>query len=244
MSHNDLSISASDNARAATISPNPDKDGEIGHGSSIHRGFERLVNFSDAVVAIAATLLILPLVDIAGPVGAGGVGQILIEHRYQLLAFVLSFTVVCRLWLLHHRLYHNLCGYSTALIWANFLWLLAIVFLPFATKFIAAGAGFESGTCGLYIGTIAVAVTAMLFQRIIVARAPELEFDDVRGSTRVRPAAAATVIAWTAFTLAIVFADIGVLFLFLFAVSGVVSRHGTFRLRFPRRSSWHRPTPG
>ena len=35
-------------------------------------GFRRLVNFSDAVVAIAITLLILPLVDAASSIGTTG----------------------------------------------------------------------------------------------------------------------------------------------------------------------------
>jgi uncharacterized membrane protein len=205
--------------------------------SELQRGFERLVNFSDAVVAIAATLLILPLVDIARPVGPNGVREIFAEHRYELLSFVLSFTVVCRLWLLHHRFYRNLRGYSSALIWANFLWLISIVFLPFATKLLAAGDGFEADTSGLYIGTIAVAVTAMLIQRIVVSRAPELEFDDARGATQVRPAVVATVVAWAAFVLAILFVHVGVLFLFLFTISGVVSE---FVRRPLRRRVRHR----
>ncbi len=36
------------------------------------RGFHRLVNFSDAVVAIAITLLVLPLVDAASAIGTVG----------------------------------------------------------------------------------------------------------------------------------------------------------------------------
>ena len=42
------------------------------------RGLDRLVTFADAVVAIAITLLVLPLVDIAGNVGDVPVGSLLL----------------------------------------------------------------------------------------------------------------------------------------------------------------------
>jgi uncharacterized membrane protein len=187
------------------------------------RGFERLVNFSDAVVAIAATLLILPLADLVERLGRQPVRDILDDHRSDLLAFALSFVVVYQLWLLHHRLFRGLRGYNEAVIWTNLVWLLSIVFLPFATKLIARGDGFEAGTSALYIGTIAVAVSTILVQRIIVARNPDLEFDDVRGTTRVLPAAVATAIVFAALVLAVVFPAVGLWFLLLFVVTGPVT---------------------
>ncbi len=187
---------------------------------TVQRGFERLVNFSDAVVAIAATLLVLPLVDIVEPLGRQPVGEILTDHRSDLLAFVLSFVVVYQLWLLHHRLFRGLRGYNNALVWTNLVWLLSIVFLPFATKLIARGNGFEAGTSALYIGTMAVAVSSILVQRIIVVHDPALEFDDARGTTRVLPAAVSTVLVFTALVLALVFPSVGLWFLLLFALTG------------------------
>ncbi|MFD1812497.1 TMEM175 family protein [Rhodococcus gannanensis] len=187
------------------------------------RGFERLVNFSDAVVAIAATLLVLPLVEIVAPERDLSVRELLAEHRSDLFAFVLGFLVIYQLWLLHHGLFRNLRGYDSALIWTNFVWLLSIVFLPFATKLLARGEGFERGTAALYIGTIAVAVAMITAARIVVVRHPELEFDDARGSTRVLPSAVATGIAFAALALSLLFPAVGIWFLVAFAFSGVIT---------------------
>lgn len=139
------------------------------------RGFERLVNFSDAVVAIAATLLILPLVDIAAPGDdTTTTWDLIVEHSAELFAFVLSFAVIFRLWLTHHKIFKDLTGYTMTLAWANFIWLLSIVFLPFPTKLIAEKDGFDPGASSLYVGTIAVSVCAICLVDYVVDRNPEI----------------------------------------------------------------------
>lgn len=61
------------------------------------RDLERFLTFVDAVVAIAVTLLVLPLVDIVREVGENGsVVHLLQGHVSQLGAFALSFTVIAR----------------------------------------------------------------------------------------------------------------------------------------------------
>ena len=62
------------------------------------RGLERLIFFTDAVTAIAITLLILPLVSIvpAHPAGNESVWPLLVDHASQLGSFVLSFLVIAR----------------------------------------------------------------------------------------------------------------------------------------------------
>lgn len=54
-------------------------------GTSAHR----VIAFSDGVVAIALTLLILPLTDIETGPGTS-LGQVVVENQTALLAFVLS----------------------------------------------------------------------------------------------------------------------------------------------------------
>lgn len=59
------------------------------------------MNLTDAVVAIAATLLVLPLVDVIGELDGNHVGQLLRDNGDKLFAFVLSFVVIARFWMVH-----------------------------------------------------------------------------------------------------------------------------------------------
>ena len=126
------------------------------------RSTTRLVNFSDAVVAIAATLLILPLVEEAGSLGDNGVAAFLGDNAQRILVFVLSFVVISRFWLVHHGIFKNIDRPSGAVVWTNSLWLLSIVFLPFPTEIIGAADSHDPVSNGLYVGTMLVTALAEL----------------------------------------------------------------------------------
>ncbi|MGX1804558.1 TMEM175 family protein [Nocardia sp. NPDC055321] len=196
-----------------------------------HRGLERLVNFSDAVVAIAATLLVLPLVDVVKDAGDTGLRELLADHRSDLVAFVVSFAVIYRLWLLHHGLYRTLRGYNGALLWTNLLWLMSIVFLPVPTELISSGTGFGRDAIALYLGTIAVSLLALLIQRCVIAASPALRADVTDPSVQSSAVAAATAVV--AFLLGLAFPQIGLWFLLLFVVSGPIGTVIEHRRRSP-----------
>jgi uncharacterized membrane protein len=140
----------------------------------MQRGFDRLVNLSDAVVAIAATLLVLPLVEIAGEIDTKDLGEVLAENSNQLLAFVISFAVICRFWLVHHAVFNRLVGFNTPLVVLNFLWLFSIAFLPFPTELISFTGQDDSGSSALYVGTMLVTSIAVCGQQLVVVRTPSL----------------------------------------------------------------------
>jgi len=135
-------------------------------------GLRRLVNFSDAVVAIAITLLILPLVDLASSIGPGGLSPFLHHHSAQFLAFGLSFAVIGSFWWGQHQMLEHIVGYNQLLVAGMFLWILSIVFLPFPTELLSTATNGGQGVHALYVGTMLVTTAAVLIQEWAYVRSP------------------------------------------------------------------------
>jgi uncharacterized membrane protein len=140
------------------------------------RGLDRLVTFLDAVVAIAITLLVLPLIDVLGAAGDQELGTLLGDHLPQFGSFTLSFVVIGRLWLAHHELVERVGGYDRSFLLVNLVWALTIVVLPFSTQVIAVYST-QRLSVGLYIGTIAVSTACLSALSLLVHRRPALRRD-------------------------------------------------------------------
>jgi uncharacterized membrane protein len=97
------------------------------------RELDRIVFFSDAVFAIAITILVL---DIRVPDGLSPAelpAQVLsLWPKY--LGYAISFLVLAVYWQAHHRVFKPIRGYDGTLVWLNFFFLMAIAFLPFPTS--------------------------------------------------------------------------------------------------------------
>jgi uncharacterized membrane protein len=131
------------------------------------RDLERLLTFVDAIVAIAITLLVLPLAEIGGEARTGDVADLLREHTNDIVGFLLSFTVIARLWLTQHEIVAPLVRQNTAVVRLLLAWTLTIVFLPFPTA-LATGRSEDSLAKVLYIGTMAVSSALLaLIARVI-----------------------------------------------------------------------------
>jgi len=104
-----------------------------GVSSAERRSFDRLVNFTDAVVAIGITLQLLPLIDVSGPQAGQSVWNVVAANQGQITAFVLSFVVVIAMWSTHNRVFNAMRRYDGTIFTLNVLWLLLIVFLPWPT---------------------------------------------------------------------------------------------------------------
>lgn len=95
---------------------------------------ERLTFFSDAVFAIAITLLVIEIhVPRLGVASDHAYLEALGELGPSFFGFALSFLVIGALWASHHRVFGMLAGYDNKLVLPNILLLMLIAFMPFAT---------------------------------------------------------------------------------------------------------------
>lgn len=97
---------------------------------------ERLVFFSDAVMAIAITLLAIDVrvPEIPAALAAQQLGSRLSALSPQIASFVISFTVIGTYWSAHHRYFTLIRSYDRALVLLNMPFLFFIVSLPFVSS--------------------------------------------------------------------------------------------------------------
>ena len=92
-------------------------------------------SFSDGVMAVAITLLILNI-SVPEP-GHGSLARAL-GHRWpQYAAYVVSFLTIGIIWINHHAMLNRLREVNHAILFLNLLLLMSVVFLPFATALMA-----------------------------------------------------------------------------------------------------------
>jgi uncharacterized membrane protein len=128
------------------------------------RGPERLEAFSDGVLAIAITLLVLeirvpPTEDLADPdTLIAALGALWPSY----LGYVISFVTIGIIWANHHNLFRLVDRVTHGLILANLLLLLTVGFLPFPTALLAATLDTPSAQIGvlIYAGTFVVVAIA------------------------------------------------------------------------------------
>lgn len=96
----------------------------------------RLLNFSDAIVAVAITLLVIPLTDLfKGDTGKTFAAIIDSQNtRLSFLNFIISFTVIFSYWKGHHKIFTNIKSITTNTSRLNELWIFTIVLIPAATQ--------------------------------------------------------------------------------------------------------------
>ena len=102
--------------------------------------FERIIFFSDAIVAIAITLLALDLKLDIPPDRKVHFSDLLLPWR-NYLAFTLSFINIAGFWRTHHNSFLYIYKMDDRMSFLNICWLFLIVTLPFATTLVSAHFG-------------------------------------------------------------------------------------------------------
>ena len=147
--------------------------------STAHRDrmqLDRLVFFSDAIFAIAITLLVIEIhvPHFPGNYTEQMLVQALLDNVSGYIAFLVSFFVIGRFWIGHHRSFGYLTRADDRLVWINLLFLLTIAFMPFPTAVFSNFASSRTGV-GLYAGWLCLAgVMNLLVMRWLV-RSPDLD---------------------------------------------------------------------
>jgi uncharacterized membrane protein len=159
---------------------------------------DRLIAFSDAVIAVAITLLVL---DLKLPEGLSDaqLPEALAGSLHGFFVYVLSFLVIGLLWMGHHEQFSYIRRVDALLIWLNLFYLMTIGLIPFFTSLLS-DHGAPLPTC-LYAGTLVL--TSLLSAAIWwhASRSPELMApgvpDPVRRAGLVAPLSTGAVFAFS-----------------------------------------------
>lgn len=123
--------------------------------------FSRIVAFSDGVFAIAITLLVLTL-KVDPDTTNSTLGQALLDERQDFFAYAISFAVIGRFWLVHHRFFGDVTGFDGRLIVLNLFYLAWIVLIPFSTQIIGDYGGAEAAVVLYALNMVAVILSGVL----------------------------------------------------------------------------------
>jgi uncharacterized membrane protein len=138
------------------------------------RAVDRLVFFTDAVVAIIITLMVLEvrLPSLPAHTTDAEVLRALVALWPKYLAVALSFLVIGLFWTLHHRRFNWVRRVDNTLVWLDLLYLLALACVPFATSLTAEHPGRTSTI--VYAGVLGAASLIATALWGHVGRRPEI----------------------------------------------------------------------
>jgi uncharacterized membrane protein len=125
--------------------------------------FWRLDSFSDAIFAVAMTLLVFsfPVTSVPSNLGQAELQQLILNEWPHLESFIISFLVTALFWVSHHVILDRIKRYDRTLVWLNFAFLLCIVFIPFPTAILVEYGKYWLAVA-LYAATLSAAGFALL----------------------------------------------------------------------------------
>jgi uncharacterized membrane protein len=148
----------------------------------------RLEAFSDAVFAIAITLLVLTL---HVPTAADGdLGHALVHEWPSFASYLVSFVIIGIIWVNHHAVLEHVVEADRTLLFLNLLLLLWVTFIPFPTAVLAEHlrtTSDENLAAAIYSGTMALMGISFGAMWLYIVRAgllaPVMTPEQVRATT-------------------------------------------------------------
>nr|WP_246325892.1 TMEM175 family protein [Actinomycetospora corticicola] len=166
-----------------------------------------MVAFTDAAVAIALTLLVLPLVELvpeAARAGEPGAGAIIAGNLPAIGSFLLGFAVIARLWVSHHQLFGFAVRLTPSLVTLNLVWVLTITALPFFVELVSSY-GPSDVVLRSFVGNLLVSSVLLTTMTVVMRRTGEADGDGSGPSEEfVTSSIAATVNFLVAFLLTLI----------------------------------------
>jgi len=124
----------------------------------------RLEAFSDGVIAIIITIMVL---DLHAPLGGGAAALLALWPIF--LSYALSFLVVAIYWMNHHRTFHVVKRVDNGVLWCNLLLLFCLSLVPFATAYMGLNR-MSHFSVALYAAVLLVCALGFLALRAAIAQ--------------------------------------------------------------------------
>ncbi|WP_157647137.1 TMEM175 family protein [Actinomycetospora chiangmaiensis] len=140
---------------------------------------ERMAAFTDAAVAIALTLLVLPLVELVpeGVRAGEPAGRIITGNLDAIGSFLLGFAVIARVWVVHHRLFGFATRLTRTLVTVNLAWILTITVLPFFVELVSSY-GSSALVLRCFVGDLLVSSGLLTALTVLLRRLGVVDGDD------------------------------------------------------------------
>lgn len=149
--------------------------------ASLERGrdLSRAIAFTDGVFAIAITLLVLQLDVPKGIESASDVWQrVFVDQGVDFVAFLISFAVTGRFWILNHRLMRMVREFDHRMLGLLILYLLFIVLIPFSSELLGEYGDFTLSGVPYVVNLTMVSFTSTLV--MVHVRRAKLEIPEYR----------------------------------------------------------------
>ena len=127
-------------------------------------GTSRLEAFSDGVLAIIITIMVLELGEPAGP----RLGDLWDVARVGLTSYLLSFVYVGIYWTNHHHMFQLTTRVTGGVLWANLALLFCLSLFPFTTKWVEVEHYARTPAVIYGLNLLVAAVAYYILQNVII----------------------------------------------------------------------------